>query len=251
MKKFIISTTMLLACIFTFSNCAEEDYDKRYQNPAQTSDIGLEKLMTGTLLHSKDWVMSSYGRFFGWEIQNLCKQANTIGVTLDNGTYYNIEGYTDGLPPYVNLSRMISGYKLMESLYNDLSESEKVINEAYMVAVETVMYGMAAYIMSSFGDIPFDEVGIVAATGSPADSHPHYQDDKELYQRVLDKLDEANTKFQTIPKPGFFPSQDFICNGDFMSWRRLANSINSRRYDCRRTACYKGDFGRSYRSPRH
>ena len=113
MKKFIISTTMLLACVLMFSNCSEEDFEDRYRNPAQTSDISLAELMPGTLLHSREWVMSTYGRFFGWEIQNLCKQANTIGATLDNGTYYNIEGYTDGMPPYANLSRMITGYKLM------------------------------------------------------------------------------------------------------------------------------------------
>ena len=228
MKKIIISTTILLLSMCVLHNCTEEDYDAKYKNPAQTSDVGLEQLMAGTLTYSIDWVMSTYNRFFGWEIQNLCKQANTIGITLDNGTYYNIEGYTDGQPPYSLLSKMIAGYKLMESVFNALPEADKPMNEVYMMAVETVMYGMTAYIMSSFGDIPFDEVGTIASTGNTADAHPHFQDDKELYKMVMTRLDELNAKFATVKKPNLFIPQDFICHGDLAAWRRLANSLRLR-----------------------
>jgi hypothetical protein len=209
-------------------NCGEDAYESRYKNPAQTSEVELEKMMAGTLLYSKDWIMSTYDRFFGWEIQNLCKQANTIGATLDNGTYYNIEGYTSGMPPYGSLAKMVAGYKLMERLYNELPDEEKPDNEIYLLTVQTVMYGMTAYIMSSFGDIPFDEIGTVTETGNVADAHPHYQDDKELYKRVLDKLDEMNTKLANVKKPTLFTPQDFICKGDLTAWRRLANSLRLR-----------------------
>ncbi|MDR2470091.1 MAG: SusD/RagB family nutrient-binding outer membrane lipoprotein, partial [Tannerella sp.] len=112
--------------------------------------------------------------------------------------------------------------------YDALPDAEKPDNEAYLLAVETVMYGMTAYIMSSFGDIPFDEIGKVTVTGNIADAHPHYQDDKELYQQVLDKLDELNTKFASAKKPGLFAAQDFVNKGDLAAWRRLANSLRLR-----------------------
>jgi hypothetical protein len=219
---------MSLSCIIAFNSCSEDLFDEKYADPSKTSDVGLDKLMTGTLLKSKDWVMSTYGRFFGWEIQNLCKQANTIGFTPDNGTYYNIEGYTDGLPPYGNLAQLIAEYKLMRSIYNLLPEADKKENEVCLLAVETIMYGMAAYIMSGFGDIPFDEVGKVTETGSVADAHPHYQDDKELFKKILDRLGELNIAFKDAQKSASFGVQDFICNGDLSAWRRLANSLRLR-----------------------
>jgi hypothetical protein len=212
-----------------FNGCAEADFDEKYRDPSKSSTVELEKLFAGTLLWSREWVMSTYGRFFGWEAQVLVKQANTIGITLDGNVFYRLEGYTDGMPPYGDLAKMISSYRLMQSIFNALPEAEKKVNEAYMFAVETQLYGMMAYIMSIFGDIPFDEVGQVAETGNVATAHPRYQDDQELYTKILDGLGELNTKFADVTTaPGLFKVQDFINKGDLDKWRRYVNSLRLR-----------------------
>jgi hypothetical protein len=232
MKKIIsiLSITMLLTCTFTFSNCSEESYDAKYKDPGKSSTVELEKLFSGTLLWSKDWAMSTYNRFFGWESQVLDKQANTIGVTLDEGgVFYNLEGYTDGMPPYGDLSKMISSYHFMQTTFDALPENEKADKEIYLMAAETHLYAMTAFIMSIFGDIPFDEVGAVASSGNVADAHPHYQDDQALYEKMLDRLGELNTKFAAVTESDpLFQAQDFINKGDVDKWRRYTNSIRLR-----------------------
>jgi hypothetical protein len=228
MKK-IISIITLTACIFVLNGCSEADFDDKYKDPSKSSTVELPKLFTGTLLRSKEWIMSTYGRFFGWEVQVLVKQANTIGFTPDNGTFYRLEGYTDGLPPYADLAALISSYHFMESAFEALEEADKPASKAYLLAAETQMYAMAAYIMSTFGDIPFDEVGQVAVTGVISDASPHYQDDQQLYERILDRLGELNNEFASVPTPeGLFAAQDIINNGDLGQWRRYVNSIRLR-----------------------
>ncbi|MDR1897206.1 MAG: SusD/RagB family nutrient-binding outer membrane lipoprotein [Prevotellaceae bacterium] len=227
--KRIILITILFACVFTFSRCSEADFDEKYRDPGKSSTVELPKLFAGTLLLSKEWAMSTYGRFFGWEAQVLVKQANTIGITLDNNTFYRLEGYTDGMPPYGDLAKMISSWHFMQSVFEALPEAEKPASEAYMLAAETQLYAMTAYIMSSFGDIPFDEVGQVAVTGDISKAHPKYQDDQEIYGRILDRLGELNTRFAAVAEPDpLFKGQDFINRGDLDKWRRYVNSVRLR-----------------------
>jgi hypothetical protein len=109
-----------------------------------------------------------------------------------------------------------------------MSESEKTANKVYLLAAETQLYAFSAYIVSIFGDIPFDEVGQVSVTGDVALAHPHYQDDKVILSNILDRLGEMNTEWAAIKEgdvPGSFSQQDFINKGDLEKWRRYNNSI--------------------------
>jgi hypothetical protein len=212
-----------------FSNCSEADFDEKYRDPGKSSSVDLEKLLPGTLLWSRDWAMSTYGRFFGWESQVLMKQANTVGITLEGTAFYDLEGYTDGMPPYGDLAKLISSYRFMQATYETLPEGEKADKEVYLLAAETQMYAMMAYIMSNFGDIPFDEVGQVAVTQDVATAHPHFQDDQQLYALILDNLGTLNTKFAAITNPDpLFKSQDIINKGSIDKWQRYVNSIRLR-----------------------
>jgi hypothetical protein len=219
---------MLLVCIFTFSRCSDESFDSKYRDPGKAASVDIDKLFTGTLLWSKDWAMSTYNRFFGWESQVLMKQANTVGFTLDPNVFYHLEGYTEGMPPYGDLSKMISSYHFMQSIFEALPEGDKAVNKVYLLAAETQLYAMTAYIMSIFGDIPFDEVGEVAVTGDIATAHPHYQDDQALYGNILDRLGELNTEFTAVTPDPVFASQDIINKGSVDQWRRYVNSIRLR-----------------------
>jgi hypothetical protein len=228
-KISIISTVLLIACIFTFNNCSEAQFDEKYTDPSKTGSVELEKLLPGTLLWSKEWAMSDYGRFFGWESQVLMKQANTVGCTPVANQYYDLQGYTDGMPPYGKLSQMIASYNFMVATSKKMSEADRAGKDVYLYAAETHMYAMMAFIMSNFGDIPFTEVGQVATSQDVATAHPHYEDDKELYTLILDNLATLNTNFAKVTNPDpLFKTQDILNKGDLDKWQRYVNSIRLR-----------------------
>lgn len=230
MKNIVLKTTILLALVTVLSgSCSEELYDEKFADPNKSSTVDFGNLMVGTNLYSREWAMSGYGRFFGWESQVLMKQANTVGLTLDPSVFYALEGYTDGMPPLGELSKMIASYKFMEVLYAEMDESAKAANKVYLLAAETQLYAFTTYIISLFGDIPFDEVGQVSVTGDVALAHPHYQDDEAIFSSILDRLGEMNGEWAAITSvPESFSQQDFINKGSLDKWRRYNNSLRLR-----------------------
>jgi hypothetical protein len=227
MKK-IISITMLLACIFAFSRCSEDAYEDRYADPTKVSDVTLDKLMPGTFLHANNFSMSGYSRYFGYEPQCLSKQSNSLGFTLDDGYYYKWELDGWGEPPYGDLMKGIASYRIMESVYEGMSDADKAASEMFLLATNVHLLAHTLYILDFYGDIPFDEVGKIALTQDVADSHPHYQKAPELYSMLLDKLGEINTRFAQAQRPPTFGAQDFINRGDVEKWRRYTNSLRLR-----------------------
>jgi hypothetical protein len=228
MKKIVLKIALLALIITMFGSCSEKTYDDKFLDPSKSSTVDFGNLMVGTNLLSREWAMSGYGRFFGWESQVLMKQANTVGFTPEPTTFYALEGYTDGMPPFGDLSKMIASYKFMESLYGEMDESEKAANKIYLLTSETQLYAFTVYIVSIFGDIPYDEVGKVSVTGDVSLAHPNYEDDQEIISRILDRLGDMNNEWAGINEaslPGPYKQQDFINKGSLDKWRRYNNSI--------------------------
>jgi hypothetical protein len=227
--KNMVSKMILLTLITVSVSCSEEMYDEKFADPNKSATVDFGNLMVGTNLYSREWAMSTYGRFFGWESQVLMKQANTVGLTLDPTCFYALEGYTDGMPPFGELAKMIASYKFMESIYAEMNESDKTANKAYILAAETQLYIFTAYIISIFGDIPFDEVGQVSVTGDVSLAHPHYQNDEDILSSILDRLGEMNNEWAALTNvPETFNQLDFINKGNLDKWRRYNNSIRLR-----------------------
>jgi len=227
MKKLFIFTT-LLSCVFAFNNCTDDQFDEKYPDPTKVTEASLDKLMSGTLLLSNNFAMSTYSRYFGYEPQMLGKQSNSLGFTLDDGIYYKWETDGWGEPPYGDLMKAIAACRVMESLYEELDDADKADNELFILASKVHMFAHMLYILDFYGDIPYDEVGRIALTQDVADSNPHYQKAAELYTIVLDNLGTLEAKIATAKVPGTFSAQDFINGGDIMKWRRYANSIRLR-----------------------
>jgi hypothetical protein len=227
MKK-IISILFLTACVlFTFSSCEEASYDEKYPDPGKAASATLDKLMPGALLYANDWVCSTYGRYFGYEPQTLGKQANSLGFTLNEGVYYLGE-YIDYGQPYNEYPKMVTNFRKMQQLYEDLPENEKADNEGYLIAVETHLYGVMIFLLSEYGPIPYEGIGQVALQGDISYASPHFDDDQALWTNILNRLGEIAAKFATITKPAAFTGQDFINGGDLVAWQRYANSLRLR-----------------------
>lgn len=226
MKKIFLFTA-LLAAMSAFTGCSEEAYEEKYKDPNKVSTVTLDKMMPGTMLLANDWACSTYGRFFGYEPQLMGKLSNSIGFTLDNGIYYHDE-YEDYGQPYNNYPQMVTNYMKMKQVYEELPDDEKPDNIAYLLAVETHLYGMMLYILCEYDDIPFSEIGQVALTGDIQYANPHFEDGQTLYEMILDRLGEISKEFGQCKVPGAFAGQDFINKGDMKKWQMYANSLRLR-----------------------
>jgi hypothetical protein len=227
MKK-IISILLLTAYMFAFNSCSEESYDEKYADPGKSSSATLDKLMSGTLLYANEWCCSTYGRYFGCDPQIFGKQANSLGFTLNDGVYYADQGYGDWGQPYNEYPKMVTNFRKMKQLYEELPENEKDANEGYIIAAETHLYGVMIFLLSEYGSIPFEGIGQVALTGDISYASPHFDDEQTLWINILDRLGEIATKFATITQPAAFAGQDFINGGDLATWQRYTNSLRLR-----------------------
>jgi len=228
MKQIVNFTNLILSCLIALSSCTDSAYEEKYADQTKVSDITIDKLMSGTFLLSNDYAMATYRRYFGYEPQMLGKQANSLGLTLEDGIYYRWELDTWGEPPYGELMKAIASFRVMQSTYDAMDNADKAVNELFLIATQIHLLAHTLYILDCYGDIPFDEVGQIALTQQVADSHPHYQKAVDLYTMLLDNLQTLETQLTSAQIPPTFAVQDFINKGDITQWRRYANSIRLR-----------------------
>jgi hypothetical protein len=228
MKK-IISTTILLACIlFTFSRCSEEEYTEKYIDPNKITALLMEKVMTGVLKSINDQTHMGYGRFYSYDNLYLSNFTQSFGRPYSNTMYYN--GWSDdGSGKYSGLLSATGLFRKLEMMYNDLTEVEKPAYEAYYIAAKTYLYLHLLAMLDLYGDIPFTQGGMVAATGDLSYSNAHFDKAEDLYKMILDETKEIGIRFSQVTKPkDFTPSADFVNDADFTRWQRFANSIRLR-----------------------
>jgi len=117
----------------------------------------------------------------------------------------------------------------IESLITTASESTATSETGNQMYVGVAQI-LKAYLMSSavdlWGDVPYSEAtqleqGIVSAK---------FDDQKEIYQSVLDLIDtaKANIASEAGEKPG---SEDLFYGGDMSQWTKFANTLKLKLYN--------------------
>jgi hypothetical protein len=227
MKK-IISTTILLACIFTFSRCSEDEYTEKYTDPNKITDLLMEKMMTGVFVKINDWTTMGYGRFYSYDNLYLANFTQSFGRPFSNSMYHN--GWSDdGSGKYSSLLSTNGLFKKLEIMYNDLAELEKPAYEAYYIASKTHLYAYLLAMIDLYGDIPFTQGGMVAATGDLSYSNAHFDHAEDLYKLIIDEMKDVGLRFAQVAKPkDFTVNADFVNDADFGRWQVYANSIRLR-----------------------
>jgi hypothetical protein len=230
MKKIISTTTLLalLACIFTFSRCSDDDYTEKYVDPNKITSLLMEKVMTGVLIKINDWAIMSYGRYYSYDNLYLANFTQSFGRPFSNTMYYN--GWSDdGSGKYSSLLSAVGLFKKLEAMYNDLTDVEKPAYEAYYIAAKTHLYAYLLAMLDLYGDIPFTYGGLVAATGDINNSNAHFDHAEDLYKMIIDETKEMGIRFSQVTKPkDFTASSDFVNDADFERWQKEANSVRLR-----------------------
>lgn len=225
MKKILYITSLTLALAST--GCTEEDFDSKYQDPSKVTTVSISNLMVGVFQKSKDYDTHTYNRYFGFDSQFVGKYAQTFGYT------YSSSMYTPGYIPYIdsqwdNLYSALTQYRKMEELYNSENETQKLQDEAFMLAAKVQLYDYFSATVDIFGDMPFSKACTLPLTNDVEKSYAPYDKAEDIYKTILDELKEIAPKFRTVTIPRNFTTQDFINNGDIDKWERYANSLRLR-----------------------
>lgn len=225
MKKSLYIAALTIA--FASAGCSEEDFDSKYQDPSKVTTVSISNLMVGVFQKAKDYDTHTYNRYFGFDSQFVGKYAQTFGYT------YSSSMYTPGYIPYIdsqwdNLYSALTQYRKMEELYNAENESQKLQDEAFMLAAKVQLYDYFSATVDIFGDMPFSKACNLPLTNDVEKSYAPYDKAEEIYKTILDELKDIAPKFRTVTIPRNFTTQDFINNGDIDKWERYANSLRLR-----------------------
>jgi hypothetical protein len=219
---------MLLACIFVFCRCSEDAYSDKYTDPNKVTDLLMDKLMVGMFDKCNEWALMGYNRYFSFDNLYLSNFTQSFGRPLSQTMYH--PGWSDnGDGKYGNLFSALGIFRKIETMYNEMPETEQTGYEAYYLAAKIHLYAYLLSMLDTYGDLPFKEGGQVAATGDVNLSNPHFDPANELYKMIIDELKEAGTRIADARKPkDFTETQDFVNKADFEKWQKYANSIRLR-----------------------
>lgn len=225
MKKALYIASFVLALVST--GCTEEDFDSKYQDPSKVTTVSISNLMVGVFQKAKDYDTYTYNRYFGFDSQFVGKYAQTFGYT------YSSSMYTPGYIPHIdsqwdNLYSALTQYRKMEELYNAENDTQKLQDEAFMLAAKVQLYDYFSATVDIFGDMPFSKACTLSLTNDVENSYAPYDKAEDIYKTILEELKEIGPRFRTVTIPRNFTTQDFINNGDIDKWERYANSLRLR-----------------------
>jgi hypothetical protein len=228
--KYIFSIVMTAALALTLSNCSEADYTDIYADPAKTSTVSCDKLMTGVFFTGKTFTTNEYWRVFTFDYGFLGHAAQTVGYVNSMGRYSIGEGYVNDR--WTHFYYTLAQYKLLQDTYANLPDESKPDYEIALLLSQIFVYEQLQEIIDLFGDVPFSQAGTLALTGNVETARPGYDKAETLYEKMLDDLDAVNTKlaaYSPTPLAGvYLPDQDYINGGDVAKWRKFANSLRLR-----------------------
>jgi hypothetical protein len=217
MKKITVILLAISVVLFTFNACGEEDFSSKYFNPEKVTATSVEKLFTGVLEKSGDFLKITYGRFMTHD-QSVGHLSQSWGVRLDD------ECYGGGIYMYETWNRyigVVTQYRILKKEYESMGDETL---KAYELCGRAVMYQAMLQALDEFGKLPFSEVGLYPSTGEMV--FAHLDDTKELYELILDDLDAINDE---LPNAGSVSTgTDWLNDGNMDKWRIYVNSIRLR-----------------------
>lgn len=232
MKK-IFSLIIGLATVCNFSSCSDADYTDKYTNPSETSTATVEKLMTGVFMAGRDYTYNTYWRMYTWDNGIMGTYAQTIGfLNTPSSVYTANDSYANNR--WANFYNVLTQYRVLQSTYNKLSDTEKGTYKLFYDLAEVFMYDHLSQLIDYFGDVPFEKAGFLSLTGDVVGSYPSYDKASTLYGMILDRLGALAPEIATLAgnmnsqTAAFFPSQDFINKGSGDKWVRYTNSLRLR-----------------------
>ncbi len=195
-----------------FQSC-ENDFDELNISPNNVEEVSPNYLLTH--------VISTTTMEF-YSLTNQFSNIAGLNQYTQRGTEFNAakqNAYQWDRGSWGSFYNILRTNKLMYEIGE--KEDLKFFMAASLI-MKSFTFGLIADI---FGDCPYSE----ALQGNSNLIFPQYDDQKNVYEGVLNDLKRASSILQELdPKLSVLPSSDIFYNGDRDKWIKLANSLRLR-----------------------
>jgi hypothetical protein len=200
---------LLAVFALTFSSC-DKDFEAINTDPINILETTADKLLAPALVNTLNLNMVR-NRSFNNELMQV-----TVNISDGDGTVFRYDfRRTQADAPwngwYVQLNN-IRDIRMLASRPETINTSYQGISlicEAWIVSLLT----------DTYGDVPYTQ----ATTGKDGLLEPAFDKQKDIYQDLFKKLEEANTLLTA--GSSIVPSSDPIYKGDIAKWRKFGNSL--------------------------
>ena len=214
---------ILAVCLLLgLSNACTEDFAEVNTNPGLVTDPQLSHLLTESLCQLGDY---QYTEWFYDNYQYISRYSEALVAQGGNSPEFNILGATgDRYGAYYrsvlqNLFEIRRRIDAMED--GQRARFEKLRAVTY---VPQVLQGIK--VTDWYGAMPYSEA--LQGRGNSGFT-PTYDSQPELFDTWLEQLDDAlAVLIADLPEQQELGSQDFIYQGDYAKWAKLANSLKLR-----------------------
>ena len=213
--------------------CSDSDYTEKYDNPAQTTKVTCDRLMTGTLYYGREYTFNAYWRMYTWDNGITGQYAQTIGFTNAKNSMWSAQDSYVG-NRWENCYGVLAQFRVLEKTFNELSPEQRKVNLAYRDIAEVFVLDHLAQLLDAFGSVPFHKAGFLGITGDVVNSYPEYDSDVDLYKHILDRLGVLSTELAGVAAntptvvASALPQQDFLNHGELNRWVKYANALRLR-----------------------
>lgn len=211
---------LIIAVIAGLPLSCTDDFAEVNNNPAMVTDPDIRHLFTSSIFdlghdgRYTEWFYNNYNYFYRYNQATI--------FSGGNGSDFNRHGATGGSSPYTMMRNLFEIRKRI----NDMGAEDQA-NRTHVKAITYIPPIIKALKHTDTrGSMAWSE-----AMRGRYDNHytPEYDNQQELFEQWLDELDSAIDVLLTdATNQVTYGPQDFIYNGDFAKWARLANTLKLR-----------------------
>lgn len=228
MRK-LVYTSLAVAAVF-LSSCTQGDFEDAYRDPSTVTSTTVPKQFAGFMKINFEDVIPSYWNYFTVLRTTSLNYTQAHGFLNSTGRYIPGAAVNDRWNRYY---KFITQYRELEKVMGSLSPAEQTENRIYTITSTIYLYDHTEKMIDNFGDIPFSQAGRISSTGGNyANASAKYDNQIELYTKMLDELKAFSAELNTITlstKVGVeFKNQDLINKGDLVAWKNYCNSLRLR-----------------------
>lgn len=212
--------------------CSDSDYNDKYEDPSKTTTVGVPQVFTSVLISGNTWMNPVYYRYY--------TQSTTSGLFSGVIGDYNSRGRFRGASEgyfnarWKNFYNMLAQYRLLQTTYENLIDTEKPANEIFIHCGRVVLLSQLHEMLSLWGDVPFNGAGNLWKDRKyeAAKEACVYDDDEALYKQILSELKESAdflSGTQNSIGVAWLGRQDYtLAAGDPVKWQKFTNSLRLR-----------------------
>ena len=210
MKNIIYKVTgILLALTITLTSC-DKDFEQINTDPINILTTSPDKLLAPALVNTLSTNMNR-NRNFNNELMQV-----TVSISDGDATVFRYEfrrtwsDYT-----WNNWYVQLKNFK---DIHAKASEPEN-LNTSYQGISLICQAWIYSLLTDTYGDVPYTE----SNQGKDGLLEPAFDQQKDIYQDLFNKLEEANTLLSQGKE--IVPSSDPVYNGNVAAWRKFGNSL--------------------------